>query len=439
MNKNKKTSKSRRKFVKTTTTTTAGLLAMSSPLRGMVHLGVDPILKVALVGCGGRGAGATVQALTADKNVELIAVADVFQDRIDGALDAINTHFNGEKTIEVPANRQFTGFNAYKNAIDLSDVVILTSTPGFRPYHFEYAIQNDKHVFMEKPIATDPNGIRKVLEVGKKAKKKKLNVVVGLQRHYQRKYLHLFQKLQDGLIGKIVAGQIYWNSSGVWVNERKPSQTELEYQMRNWYYFNWLCGDHIVEQHIHNIDVANWFVRDYPITAQGMGGREVRKGKDNGEIFDHHFVEFTYPDGTIISSQCRHIPGCMDRVDEAFQGTKGSIAVGEGKLRDLNGNLLYQYEDEEDPNPYQVEHDVLFKSIRKGGVISDVENAAMSNMAAIIGRMATYSGDIIEMEKALALDLQLVPEEMNWDSKPPVLPDDDGNYKIPVPGQTSYF
>lgn len=438
MNKND-TSESRRKFVKTTTATTAGLLTMSSPLHSMVHLGVYPTLKVALVGCGGRGAGAVVQALTADNKVELIAVADAFQDRIDEALNAINDHFNGEKTIEVPPNRQFTGFDAYKKAIDLSDVVILTTPPGFRPYHFEYAIQNDKHVFMEKPVATDPNGIRKVLEVGKNAQKKKLNVVVGLQRHYQNKYLHLFQKLQDGLIGKIVGGQVYWNSRGVWVNERKPDQTELEYQMRNWYYFNWLCGDHIVEQHIHNIDVANWFVGDYPLTAQGMGGREVRKGKDHGEIFDHHFVEFTYPDGTIISSQCRHIPGCMDRVDEAFQGTKGTIAVGEGKLRDLSGNLLYQYEGEEDPNPYQVEHDVLFKSIREGNVVSDVENAAMSNMAAIIGRMATYSGDVIEMQKALTLDLQLVPKEMSWDSKPPVLPDSNGNYKIPVPGQTSYF
>ena len=439
MNKNKKTSKSRRKFVKATTTTTAGLLTMSSPLQSMVHLGVDPTLKIALVGCGGRGAGATVHALTADENVELIAVADVFQDRIDGALDAINNHFNGENTIEIPSNRQFTGFDAYKKAIDLSDVVILTTPPGFRPHHFEYAIQNDKHVFMEKPIATDPNGIRKVLEVGKKAQNKKLNVVVGLQRRYQKKYLNLFQKLQDGLIGKIVGGQVYWNSSGVWVKERKPDQTELEYQMRNWYYFNWLCGDHIVEQHIHNIDVANWFVGDYPLTAQGMGGREVRKGKDHGEIFDHHFVEFAYPDGTIISSQCRHIPGCMDRVDEAFQGTKGTIVVGEGKLRDLDGILLYQYEGEEDPDPYQVEHDVFFKSIREGGVVSDVENAAMSNMAAIIGRMATYSGDVIEMEKALALDLQLVPEEMSWDSKPHVLPNNNGNYKIPVPGQTSYF
>lgn len=439
MNKNKKISASRRKFVKATTTTTAGLLTMTSPLQGMVHLGINPTLKVALVGCGGRGAGATVQALNADENVELKAVADVFQDRIDEALSAINNHFNGEKIIEVPSNRQFTGFDAYKKAIDLSDVVILTTPPGFRPYHFEYAIQNGKHVFMEKPVATDPTGIRKVLEVGKEAQKRKLNVVVGLQRHYQNKYLHLFQKLQDGLIGKIVGGQVYWNSRGVWVNERKPDQTELEYQMRNWYYFNWLCGDHIVEQHIHNIDVANWFVGDYPLTAQGMGGREVRNGKDHGEIFDHHFVEFTYPDGTIISSQCRHIPGCMDRVDEAFQGTKGTIAVGEGKLRDLNGNLLYQHEGEEDPNPYQVEHDVLFKSIREGGVVSDVENAALSNMAAIIGRMATYSGDVIEMEKVLELDLQLVPKEMSWDSKPPVLPDNNGNYKIPVPGQTSYF
>ena len=431
----------RRTFCKQTVAATTGILASTLPLDAMSNVYDNKKLKLALIGCGGRGSGAAVQALTADDKVELYAMADAFRDRIDSSLNGIKEHFDGSKNIDVKEKNMFTGFDAYKKAIDLCDVVILTTPPGFRPLHFEYAINNDKHVFMEKPLATDAPGIRKVLEVAKIAKDKKLNVVVGLQRHYQDKYITLYNKVVNGDIGKIVSGQVYWNDGGVWVKKRKPSQSELEYQMRNWYYFTWLCGDHILEQHIHNIDVANWFIGDYPISAQGMGGREVRNGIDHGQIFDHHFVEFTYANGAVISSQCRHQTGTASRVDEVFQGSNGSVVTGKGEMTDLSGNIKYKYPNKwnEDLNPYQVEHDKLFQSIRNNEVINDVEYGAKSTMTAIMGRMATYTGKKITWDQAINSKEMLVPNNLTWNSTPPTLPDDNGKYLVAIPGKTKFI
>ena len=433
----------RRSFVKTTGLAGGALFTSSLPLYGMGHLYNPGKLKLAVVGCGGRGTGAVVQALIADRDVELVAMADAFQDRLEDSLNAIQEHFDGQRTIKVKEKNRFVGFGAYKKAMDQADVVILATPPGFRPLHFEYAIANDKHVFMEKPVATDPVGVRRVLASAKIAKQKQLNVVVGLQRHYENKYLKLYDEVQKGTLGKIVSGQVYWNSGGVWVRPRTPEQTEMEYQMRNWYYFNWLCGDHILEQHIHNIDVANWFLGEYPVSAQGMGGREVRIGKDHGEIFDHHFVEFTYPSGAVISSQCRHQKGCMNRVDEAFHGTKGRLVTGQGTITDLNGDELFNHQgnigDQKDPNPYQVEHDRLFAAIRnRDAVLTDAENGAKATLSAIMGRMATYSGDVITWEQALNSSMKLVEDNLDWNSKPPTWPDANGNYPIPTPGKTTY-
>ena len=431
----------RRTFCKQTVAATTGILASTLPLDAMSNVYDNKKLKLALIGCGGRGSGAAVQALTADDKVELYAMADAFRDRIDSSLNGIKEHFDESKNIDVKEKNMFTGFGAYKKAIDLCDVVILTTPPGFRPLHFEYAINNDKHVFMEKPLATDAPGIRKVLEVAKIAKEKKLNVVVCLQRHYQDKYITLYNKVVNGDIGKIVSGQVYWNDGGVWVKKRKSSQSELEYQMRNWYYFTWLCGDHILEQHIHNIDVANWFIGDYPISAQGMGGREVRNGIDHGQIFDHHFVEFTYASGAVISSQCRHQTGTASRVDEVFQGSNGSVVTGKGEMTDLSGNIKYKYPHKwnEDPNPYQVEHDKLFQSIRNNEVINDVEYGAKSTMTAIMGRMATYTGKKITWDQAINSKEMLVPNNLTWNSTPPTLPDDNGKYLVAIPGKTKFI
>jgi myo-inositol 2-dehydrogenase/D-chiro-inositol 1-dehydrogenase len=436
---NKKQALTRRNFCKNTALAAGGILAVPLDVAASAHVLGDDAIKIALVGCGGRGTGAAAQALSTKENVKLVAMADAFQDRLDNCYEILSKKFIDTDKIAVKDEDKHQGFDAYKAAIDKADVVILTTTPGFRPIHFEYAISKNKHVFMEKPVATDARGIRSVLETAKIAKMKKLNVVVGLQRHYQRNYLACLEEIRADKIGQIVSGQVYWNSSGVWVKERQENQTEMEYQMRNWYYFNWLCGDHIVEQHIHNIDVANWFIGEFPIHAQGMGGREVRKGKEYGQIFDHHFVEFTYPSGAVISSQCRHQKGCLDNVSESFMGTKGKIytdSQNKGIITGYDGSTIYEHQGNNDPNPYQTEHDALFASIKAGGVISDAEHAAKTTMTAILGRMATYSGQLITFEDALNKGRSLMPETYSWDTVPPVIPDENGFYPIPVPGVT---
>jgi myo-inositol 2-dehydrogenase / D-chiro-inositol 1-dehydrogenase len=369
----------------------------------------------------------------------LVAMVDAFQDRLDKSFELLTKKFAGQNKINVQDKHKFVGFEGYKEAIALADVVILATPPGFRPAHFEEAVKAGKHVFMEKPVATDAPGIRKVLAAAEIAKQKKLSVVVGLQRHYQNNYREIVKKVKKGVLGDIISGQVYWNDGGVWVNPRQNGQTEMEYQMRNWYYFNWLCGDHIVEQHIHNLDVANWFIGEYPATAQGMGGREIRKGKEYGEIFDHHFVEFTYPSGAIIASQCRHQEQCMSRVAEMFQGTKAKVETNSnnfGVIKDLKGKTIYQYQANNDPDPYQAEHDELFAAIRAGKVINDAENAAKSTLTAIMGRMATYSGQVITWQEALNSELNLMPPVLAWNAKPLILPDENGFYPVAVPGKT---
>ncbi|QFU77308.1 dehydrogenase [Halioglobus maricola] len=405
-----------------------------------VFAGGSETLKLAVIGCGGRGTGAATQAMKADKGIELVAVADAFDDQAAKCVKTLTRIFGNER-IKVTPETTFAGFDAFEKAIDMADVVILATPPGFRPEHFEYAVAGNKHVFMEKPLATDAYGVRRVMKAAEQAREKKLNVVVGLQRHYQPSYLEAYKRYQEGAIGEIVSGQVYWNSDGVWVRERQPGQTELEYQMRNWYYFNWLCGDHILEQHIHNIDVANWFIGAAPVGAQGMGGRQVRAGPDHGEIFDHHFVEFTYANGAVISSQCRHQPGCANMVEERFQTTTGSLYTSgsnDATLTTRAGERLYKHSGMFDPSPYQIEHDKLFASIRSGGHIDDTPHGVEATMTAIMGRMATYSGKRVSWDKALASGQRLVPDskDLDWNGKAPVMPDAEGSYAIPTPGKT---
>ncbi|MBX2915633.1 MAG: Gfo/Idh/MocA family oxidoreductase [Cyclobacteriaceae bacterium] len=437
-------SHTRREFVKKTSLI-AGSLASLPFITNAQHVNtsVDDAIKIALIGCGGRGTGAAMQALLTTQNVKLVAMADAFRDRIDQCFNALSDADNEEGNVSgrvaVPEENKFVGFDGYKKAIALADVVILTTPPGFRPIHFEEAVRMGKHVFMEKPVATDPAGIKRVLDAAVIARQKKLNVVVGLQRHYQNSYRELYKKFKEGVIGDIVSAQAWWNNEGVWVNPRKYNQTEMEYQMRNWYYFNWLCGDHIVEQHIHNIDVINWFKGSYPVKAQGMGGREVRKGKEFGEIFDHHYVEFTYADGTVLNSQCRHIKGTMSKVDEFIMGTKGNIYFGAANMVDRKGKVLYQYDRTKENNPYQTEHDELFAAIaKKEYKFDDTENGAKSTMTAILGRMATYSGNVVEFDKALNSGLSIMPTQFDFNAMPPVVPNADGLYPVAVPGITKY-
>jgi predicted dehydrogenase len=411
---------SRRTFLKTSTAAVVGgsLAATLGPAR-YAHAAGDDTIKIGLVGCGGRGTGAASQALRTPGNVKLVAMGDAFKDRLDSSLQSLQKEGEITSRIDVPDDRRFVGFDAYQSVIDAGvDLVVLATPPGFRPIHFRAAVDAGKHVFMEKPVAIDAPGVRAVLEAAYVAKQKNLAVGVGLQRHHEAPYVETIKRLQDGAIGEILATRVYWNGAGVWVHPRQEGQSEMEYQMRNWYYFNWLCGDHIVEQHIHNLDVINWLKGAYPIRAEGMGGRQVRTGPDYGEIFDHHAVEFEYADGSRMFSYCRHIPNCWDSVTEHAIGTNGTADISASRIR-IKGWEEWRYRGDK-RNAYQVEHDDLFASIRACTPLNEAENGARSSMTAILGRMATYSGKMITWDKALASEINLAPKEYAWNASPPV-------------------
>ncbi|HVS13130.1 MAG TPA: Gfo/Idh/MocA family oxidoreductase [Thermoanaerobaculia bacterium] len=400
----------------------------------------DRAITVALVGCGGRGGGAARQALATQRSgggpVKLVAMADAFRDRLDQCHQTLVENLGeGASGLEVPEENKYVGFDAYRKAIDSgADVVILATPPGFRPEHFEHAVRAGKHVFMEKPVAVDGPGVRRVLAAAAEAKAKSLKIGVGLQRHHDPAYLETVRRIHDGAIGDVVALRVYWNSAGVWVRPRQAAQTEMEYQMRNWYYFNWLCGDHIVEQHIHNLDVGNWVKGAHPVEAQGQGGRQVRTGKQFGEIYDHHFVEYTYADGATMISQCRHQEGCWDQVAEYAHGIRGRAAISDAEIAGTGG-WDWRY-DGGGGDPYQLEHDALFGAIRRGEEHDETENGACATLTAILGRMATYSGKRVTWEEALESGLDLSPARYAWDADPPVLPDAEGRYPIASPGVT---
>ncbi|MBL9125522.1 MAG: Gfo/Idh/MocA family oxidoreductase [Planctomycetaceae bacterium] len=421
---------SRREFLKTSSLLAAGGAALGSlSLARGVHAGADDTIKVGLIGCGGRGTGAAAQALHTTGPVKLVAVGDAFQDRVDRCMHELEKDAEIKDRLDVPVERRFVGLDCYKNVIDAGvDLVILATPPGFRPIHLAAAVEAGKHVFMEKPVAVDAPGVRSVLESAQKAKQKGLGLGVGLQRHHQAEYLETIKRLQDGAIGDIVNTRVYWNGAGVWVHPRTPDQSEMQYQVRNWYYFNWLCGDHIVEQHIHNLDVSNWLKGAYPVRCQGLGGRQVRTGSEFGEIYDHFACEYEYADGTRMFSYCRHIPNCWDSVSEHAQGTKGTADIS-GSLIKPTGGETWKYRGKR-ANPYQVEHDDLFASIRAGNPLNEGENGALSSMTAILGRMAVYSGKMLKWEDALNSKISLAPAEYTWEATPPVP-------TIAVPGQTA--
>jgi len=416
----------------------AGAALANLAVERAAHAAGTDELKIALIGCGGRGSGAADQALNTHSQgpIKLVAMADAFEDRLKGSLNGLQRKHGNR--VDVPADRQFIGFDAYKHAIALADVVILATPPGFRPMQFEEAIRQGKNVFTEKPVATDAPGIRRFLAAAEESKKKGLKVGVGLQRHHQVGYLETIKRLHDGAIGDVTALRVYWNGNTPWVRARADLEkqygrklTEMEYQMRNWYYFVWLCGDHIVEQHIHNLDVGNWVKGKYPVRANGMGGVQVRKGRDYGEIFDHHAVEFIYDDESRMYSQCRHIVGCWNSVSEHAHGTKGQANVSGYQILADN---RWRHRGQNDPDPYQQEHDDLFAAIRNNREYNEAHNGAMSTMTSILGRMCTYSGKEITMEDALKSEVNYFPEKLDWDALPKSLPGPDGMYEVALPG-----
>lgn len=437
---------SRRDFIRTAGAASALTVAQSAWAAGSDQI------KVGLIGCGGRGSGAANQALsTKQEGIVLHAVADAFKEKADGALSNLRTK-HADK-VQVDDSRVFAGLDGYKKVIESCDLVILTTPPGFRPYHFEAAVNAGKNVFMEKPVAVDAPGVRKVLEMAKVADEENLKVVVGLQRRYQNCYLEALKQVKEqNIIGDIVAGQVYWNGGGIWFRDKQPNQSELMYQINNWYFFTWLCGDHINEQHIHNIDVANWFIGGHPVSAQGMGGRQQRVDKKYGQIYDHHYVEFTYANGVRINSQCRHQSGVYNAVREEFTGTKGKLYLDNKPncyAVDHAGNVIWKYRPGSggadgapkgkrrtgDPDPYQTEHDLLQAAVRDNKPLNNAYYGAESTMTAVLGRMATYSGKEIKWEEALNSKVQHMPAIVTAETEPPVKPDADGGYPIAIPGQ----
>ncbi len=434
---------SRRGFLKTgTAASTVAAVGFGTPSLSLARsanaAGRDTI-KLGLIGGGGRGTGASIQAMNTQSgnNVELHAIADVFENRADLAIEQCTSEHEGK--VKVNADSKFIGLDGYKRVLDSDvDLVILATPPGFRPLHFEKAIDAGKHVFMEKPVAVDAPGIRRVLAAGEKAREKKLMVQVGLQRRHEPIYKDTIKQLQDGIIGDLLVSRVYWNNNGVWNRPRSPEDNELQYQLRNWYYFNWLCGDHIVEQHIHNLDVINWLMQGHPTKAQGQGGRLVRTGSKNGEIYDHHAVEYTYENGHKMFSFCRHMPKCWSAVTEFVHGSNGWAHLSEGTIYDKDNNVIFQaeFDKKKKHDGHQQEHHDLFASIEAGEYVNEAEYGANSTFTAIFGRLATYTGKEINWDECLAKGPSLanVDEMTSFDAVAPVQPKADGSYAIPTPG-----
>ncbi len=372
----------------------------------------DPI-RVAVIGCGGRGSGAAKNVLDSTENVKIVGLADLFPEQIEKARKAFS---------DVPAEHCFSGFDAYKKVLSVPEVnyVILATPPGFRPLHFRAAVEANKHVFIEKPVATDCPGIRHVLETGEMARQKGLFVVAGTQRRHQAPYLESIRRIHAGEIGEIVTLRAYWNGGGIWHRGDK-GDTDMERQVRNWYHYVWLSGDHIVEQHVHNLDVCNWIMKGHPVKCWAMGGRQCRKG--TGHIYDHFAVEYEYANGVRMFSYCRQMPG-PGNVSEGVDGTLGTSQVGSW-VRPRAGDG-WRAPRGMGRDAYVQEHADLIAAIRTGAPINETRNVAESTLTAIMGREAAYSGQVIEWEQALNAKSQLVPDKIDWGAAPEA--------EVPTPG-----
>jgi len=365
------------------------------------------VLKAGVIGCGGRGSGAAVNFLEAGgSTVEVIALGDVFKDR----LDSCNEKIKNAGRDAVPEENCFIGFDAYEKVIDSGvDIVILATPPKFRPQQFEAAVKARKHVFMEKPVAVDPTGVRQILAAAKMADSAGLKVVAGTQRRHEHSYINLFREMnENNTIGKITGANVYWNGGKLWHRYSNPDWSEMEWMIRDWVNWCWLSGDHIVEQHVHNIDVANWFIGEYPVKALGFGSRQRRV---TGDQYDNFSVDFIYEDGMHIHSMCRQINGCTNGVYEIFHGTK-AIATTVGhkpQIIDEAGNQIYMAEGSE-TSPYVQEHKNLITCIRQNIPFNEAENVANSNLVAIMGRVSAYTGKEVTFEEMMNSDLKLGPD-----------------------------
>src|SRR4051812_34956568 len=374
-----------------TKTVAAAGIALAGAIASRAHAAGDDLLKVGLIGCGGRGTGAASQALHADKNVKLIAGADAFSDRLDESPAALKKEHRDK--IAGDQDHKFIGFDAYKQLIDCGvDVVVMGQPPHFRPAHLKYAVEKNKHVFAEKPVAVDGPGVRSVLATCEEAKKKNLSIVSGLCWRYHNGKRETIKRCQDGQIGEIHTMQVTYNGGKLKHWPRKPEWSDMEWQVRNWTYFAWGSGDFIVEQHVHSLDKAGWVMKDnYPVKATGTGGRQVRTGPEFGHIYDHFDTVYEFANGAKCFSTCRQIPDCDPDVSDHFFGTKGRCDVFKHQI---HGENAWKFAEKEN-NMYQTEHDELFASIRSGKPINNGDYMAKSTLMAIMGRMSAYTGKTI--------------------------------------------
>ena len=430
--------------------TVAMTTAAAQAISPRAHAAGNDRLRIALIGCGGRGTGAAVQALSTTGQVQLWAMADAFADRLEASYRTLVTGGRFSQSpdagsqaavVDVPPERRFVGLDAYRKVMALAevDVIIQATPPAFRPVHFAAAIAAGKHVFMEKPVATDAHGIRQVLAAGREADRKGLKVGVGLNRRHSHLYQETLRRIHDGAIGRINTIRIYNMRGGTAkYHERQPEETELEYQVRHWYYFSWLSGDFIVEQSVHDFDVACWMKGQYPVAAQGQGGRLVRDSDDYGNIFDHLYVEYNFPDGSKLLSQHRHMKNCFNHVAEYADGTRGvaSVISKSRAAIELYDSRQPIWRSREQGNSYQTEHDRLFEAIRYDLPHNEAEHGAHSSMTAILGRMAAYSGRELTWAEAINSQRRITTDAETWDAAAPVQPLPGGGYEIPVPGLT---
>ncbi len=418
----------RREFIMTGAVA-ASALAGFSIVKNAWGQNADPI-KIGLIGCGGRGTGAVDNCISAAPNVQLVAMADLFQDHLDSSLAKLKDpkrEGGPLPNIKVTKEKCFVGFDAYQKLLATDvDLVILATPPGFRPLHFEATVKAGKHVFCEKPVATDPAGIRRFMEAGKLSKQKGLAVVTGTQRRHDPAYQEWIKRIQDGEIGAIESARAFWNGGELWKYPRQPGWSDMEYQCRNWYYFCWICGDHIVEQHVHNIDVINWAMNAHPVKALGTGGRIVRTDPLFGNIYDHFVVDFEYANGVHMMSSCRQWDNADRLIAEFISGSEGRADTN-GSIK-LRGKAAWRYQGKQ-VNPYVQEHVNLIASIRKGAPINEAQNVAESTMTAIMGRESTYTGKEVTWDQMMASTLDLQPKTYAFGPLP-VRP-------LPIPGKTT--
>ncbi len=419
---------SRRDFLRRSTAA-AGALVGGLGIARSAHAAGSERFNVALIGAGNRGTGAAADCLNVGKNVRLVAVADLYQDRAAMSLKLLKENL-GEQ-VDVPEERIFIGLDAYRKALACDvDLAILTTPPGFRPMHYQAAVEANKHVFLEKPCCVDAGGYRSLQETNRQADEKGLKVGVGFFRRHFPQYIEAVERIHDGQIGDISFMRCYANMPQMATRPQLPDTTEMQYQVRNWHVFDWIGGGRLVEMHSHGLDAMNWIKGAHPVEVNGMGGRQVYRERKFGHDYDHHFNELTYADGSKMYSQCRQMNGCWRSVTENVHGTKGQV--------DLSGFIggINQLRGRERVNPYQKEHIDLLNAIWTDKPYNEGWPGADSSFTAVIARMASYSGKVIKWDEAVKKGPSLFPEEMSWDANPPVMPDENGLYEhaVAMPG-----